>query len=113
MNNPPVANNDDPYYLRDGTGVTTVPAPGIIANDTETDPGDSIVVYRVQGDTAKVGVEFTMASGRLLTVNADGSFTIKNNNVSISSFPDSFTYTVIDTHGAESNAATVTIQYDT
>lgn len=36
--------------------------------------GDQFQLTKVNGSTAKVGTEFTMASGALLTVNADGSF---------------------------------------
>ena len=84
----------------------------MLANDTDVE-GDSLTVVEVNGLAANVGIPVTLASGAIVTLNADGSFTYDPNG----SFEaldtgetdtDSFTYRAND-GDLESNAATVTI----
>ena len=91
-NNPPVA-NADAYTAAPGVTLT-VPAPGILANDTDPD-GDPLQAQLVTGS----------AHG-LLTLNPDGSFAYFPANGY--SGPDSFTYTASD-GVAGSPPATVSI----
>ena len=108
LNPPPVA-NDDAYSTDEGAVLT---AASILANDTDAD-GDPLTVATVNGATANVGGQINLASGALITVNADGTFDYDPNGAfdglklgqrSI----DSYTYTASD-GGAASNTATVTI----
>ena len=84
----------------------------MLTNDTDVE-GDSLTVVRVNGLAANVGTPVTLASGAIVTLNSDGSFTYDPNG----SFEDldtgetdtdSFTYRASD-GDLESNAATVTI----
>jgi hypothetical protein len=91
-NTAPVANDD--AYSKDEDTALTVPAPGVLANDTdaESDPLSAIL------DTGP--------SNGSLTLNADGSFTYTPNlNYNGT---DSFTYTTADVNDG-TDLATVTI----
>jgi large repetitive protein len=86
----------DSYSTNEDT-VLIVPAPGVLANDTDPDSGDTLTAVLVSGPSHA-------ASGAL---NADGSFSYTpaaNYNGS-----DSFSYKVRDSHGAESAPVTVSI----
>src|SRR5439155_1511015 len=92
----------------------TVAAPGVLGNDTDVDSGDSLSVYKVNGSTASVGSQIVLASGALLTLNGNGSFTYDPNGKYESlaagqQTTDSFTYVAQDNHGGVSSAATVTV----
>ena len=91
-NTPPTAVNDS-YSTNEDTTLT-VPAPGVLDNDTDAD-GNSLTAAQVTGP----------AHGSL-TLNANGSFTY----VPAANFngPDSFTYQASD-GTAPSNVATVSI----
>jgi len=76
----------------------------LLANDVDRD-GDTITITAVNGNAAFVGTQITLASGALLTVNADGTYTYDPNHVfdyladtlsgaSDTQATDSFTYTV-------------------
>jgi hypothetical protein len=95
-NNHPVA-NDDSYSTYTGAELS-VPAPGVLGNDSDPDTGDTISVADPRSETL---------AGGALVLNADGSFSYTPNG----SFTgiDSFTYHAVDNNGAESNTATVTI----
>jgi len=91
----PVAVNDlYSMYLLDVS--LTVPAPGVLGNDTDAD-GNRLTAVLVTGP----------ANGAL-TFNSDGSFTYTP-LTSLFTFTDSFTYRAFD-GAAYSNMATVTIQ---
>ncbi|MCL4302756.1 MAG: tandem-95 repeat protein [Anaerolineae bacterium] len=94
-NNPPVAVNDT-YTINEDT-VLTVPAPGVLGNDTDTD-NDALTAVQVTGP----------AKGTL-TLNPDGSFTYAP-NVNFNG-TDTFTYRANDgsLDSPDSNVATVTI----
>ena len=92
-NDPPVAANDA-YSVAEG-GTLTVPAPGVLTNDTDPD-GDPITAVLVSGPS----------NASSFTLNADGSFSYTHNGGETTS--DSFTYQATD-GVAFSNTATVTI----
>ncbi|MCP2043814.1 Ig-like domain-containing protein [Pontibacter sp. HSC-36F09] len=91
-NTAPVAVNDN-YSVNRGQTLT-VPAPGLLGNDTDAE-GATLTVTMVSGPTHGT-----------LTLNANGSFTYTHNGSASSS--DSFTYKASD-GAALSNTATVII----
>lgn len=94
VNDPPTAVDDS--YATDEELALTVPAPGVLANDTDPDLSDTRTAVPVSGP----------ANGAL-TLNADGSFLYKPNpNFSGT---DSFRYQAKDAAGTLSNEATATI----
>jgi hypothetical protein len=108
-NDPPEAIDD--AYSTFADEVLTVNAPGVLANDTDID-NDVLVVSEVNGNAAAVGTQITLASGALLTLNADGSFTYDANGA-FDALPvdavatDSFTYTISDGNGSTDTATVV------
>jgi VCBS repeat-containing protein len=81
--------------------------------DEDIDINDDFSVVEVNGNAANVGNEITLASGALLTLNADGIFTYNPNGQfdtlgAGQSATDTYTYTIEDTQGA-SDTATVTV----
>jgi len=98
-NTPPVANNDTYTCFYTDTGVSfTVPAPGVLANDTDAD-SDPLTVGTPRPATG--------VSNGSLTLNANGSFTYTSNNGFKGS--DSFTYYANDGTVNSNSTATVTI----
>jgi hypothetical protein len=94
LNEPPVAVDD--AYSTDEDIVLTVPAPGVLVNDTDINANNVLTAILVSGP----------ANG-VLTLNADGSFTYTPNlNFNGS---DSFTYKANDAVLDSLAAATVTI----
>jgi VCBS repeat-containing protein len=83
----------------------------------DSDPdGDPLTVTAVNGAAADVGTQITLASGALLTLNANGIFDYNPNGQFESlnagqTATDSFTYTVDDGQGG-SATATVTVTID-
>jgi hypothetical protein len=94
INDPPVA-ADDSYATPINT-LLTVPAPGLLANDTDVDSGSLTVVLP----------PVTNPTNGTLSLNTDGSFTYTPNPGFTGA--DSFTYRASDGF-ATSNIATVTI----
>jgi VCBS repeat-containing protein len=93
QNDTPVAVDDGPYAVDEG-GTVTVPAPGVLANDSDE---ESVIVAQ----------KVTDGTYGTVTMSSNGSFTyVHNGNNSATS--DSFTYKVVDTAGAEA-LATVSI----
>ncbi len=78
---------DNAYSVTENNTLN-IPAPGILGNDTDSDPGDVLTV------TTTPLVNVTQGS---LTLNADGSFSYTPNAGYVGS--DSFTYEVCDSHG--------------
>ena len=93
VNQPPVAVDD--AYAVTGGGVLTVPAPGVLGNDSDPD-GDTLTAQLVAGP----------ATGTL-TLNPDGSFTYVPSEDAVSG-PVTFTYQAFDGEDL-SNVASVTI----
>ncbi len=89
VNDAPVAANDS--YSTDEDVVLTVPAPGVLTNDTDVDAGDTRTSVLLTGPTTEQGT---------LTLNANGSFTFTPS----SSFngPVTLTYKAKDAGGLES-----------
>lgn len=85
-------------------------------NGVDSDPdGDQLTVSAVNGDSAGVDSQLTLASGALLTLEEDGSFTYDPNGKfealkAGATTTDSFDYTVQDPYGATATGtATVTV----
>jgi len=107
QNDPPAATGD--AATTDEDTVLSVPAAGVLANDTDVDTGDTKAVSEVNGSAANVGATITLASGALLLVNADGSYAYDPNGQfhhlqTGDTAADSFTYTMVDSQGATSGA---------
>jgi VCBS repeat-containing protein len=86
----------------------------VLANDIDP-TGGGLTVSTVNGSAANVGSTIQLASGALLTVYANGSYTYDPNGAfsyldgTGGMATDSFTYTMTDSLGQQSNLATVTI----
>jgi VCBS repeat-containing protein len=103
---------DDAYNI-DENSILSVPSNGVLANDI-----DGVSVTRVNGSATDVGTEISLASGALLTLNADGSFSYDTNGMfeylgtgaggGPTSATDSFTYEAMGSSDPNSTA-TVTI----
>jgi len=91
---------DDTGTTDEDTVLSTTAATGLIdPNDTDPDGTDVLTVSQVNGLPANVGTQFTLASGALLTVNADGSYDYDPNGqfenlASGATATDTFTYTI-------------------
>lgn len=94
VNDAPVANDDGPYAVAEG-GTFTLPAPGVLANDTDAE-NDSLTAILVSGPSNAANFTF----------NADGSFSYEHDGGETTS--DSFTYKAND-GSLDSNVATVFI----
>lgn len=117
-----VVAQDDPGVAADDavtaseTGVTFGSVFADNGDGPDSDPDGGPVVAAVNGDPTKVGAPILLASGALLTLNADGTFAYNPNGVfdlagpdsgsSNTSATDSFTYTLA---GGETATVTVTI----
>ena len=99
---------DDLYTVDENhilsAGVEDAPA-GVLDNDMDTRPGETVSVTKINNDASLVGQPFTLVSGAVLTAQSDGSFIyVPADNMT---GPDAFTYTVSD--GTTSATATVRI----
>ena len=111
--------NDAPTAVDDANTTTedapvSAAAPGVLANDTDPDAGDTKTVSAVNGVPGNVGVPTATARGATVTLNANGSYTYNPGSVFQSlragqSDTDTFTYTAQDGAAAQSTPATVTI----
>jgi len=98
----------------------TINEDGTISSNVFSDNGNGVdvapsgtTVTEVNGATASVGSQITLASGALLTMNADGTFEYNPNGAFNSlddgeTGTDNFTYTIDDGNGG-SDTATVAI----
>jgi len=89
VNDPPVAGDDS--YRADEDGVLQVPAPGVLANDSD-----------VESVTLNVVLETAPANGAVI-LNSDGSFTYTPNPDFYGQ--DRFTYTLSDGEGSTARGA--------
>jgi VCBS repeat-containing protein len=99
-NDSPVAGNDTFSVGEDGPALTG----DLLGNDLDDDQNTSLVIVNVNGSVAQVGTGLTLASGAVLTVNADGTFTYDPNGQFESlaqgqTATDTFTYQVTDASG--------------
>jgi len=113
----PIADVDAPAVAVDDVAGTTedvVLNDTVFTNDSDAD-GPALTVSAVNGVAADVGTQVTLASGALLTLNADGTYSYDPNGVfnhlagpgsggTNLTATDSFTYTLLN-----GNTATVTI----
>lgn len=97
-NQAPVA-ADDTYNSAQGVTLN-IAAPGVLANDSDPNPGQSIMAVAVANGTTDNGGSYTL--------NANGSF-IYAPAAGYTGASDVFRYKAADPHGALSNEATVTI----
>ena len=98
--------NDAPTAVDDANTTTedapvSAAAPGVLANDTDPEGGDTKTVGAVNGLPANVGVATATARGATVTLNANGSYTYNPGSVFQSlragqSDTDTFTYTAQD-----------------
>ncbi|MGQ0672289.1 MAG: Ig-like domain-containing protein, partial [Hyphomicrobium sp.] len=109
-NAPPMALDDSNTAPEDGPGVTG----SVIGNDRDGGAdSDPLTVVAVNGAPGAVGTTITLASGALLTLNADGSYDYDPNgafnDLSVGETgTDQFSYQVSDGQGGTATA-TVTI----
>ncbi|MBD2410350.1 putative Ig domain-containing protein [Nostoc calcicola FACHB-3891] len=104
----PVAANDTAT-----TDENTVVNINVLGNDTDAN-GDSLSVIKVNGNSVTVGTPITLASGALLTLNANGTFNYNPNGQFESlgvgaTASDSFTYTASDNGKGGTSTATVNL----
>jgi predicted extracellular nuclease len=113
---PPTGVADHVYVSEDSAGTGNVFADN--GNGPDQSPDAPLQVEAVNGNTAAVGQTITLASGALLTVNADGSYTFDPNhaydylvdsgtNAANSHATETFTYTLKG--ASEETTVTVTI----
>jgi len=111
----PAVARDDAFTTNEATPITTGNLFADNRSGPDSDLDDLLTVAAVAGGT--VGSQFALASGALLTVNADGTFAYDPNGVfdtaptpgsgaSNQPLPDSFTYTLV---GGNSGTVTITI----
>ena len=97
-------NNADSFETDDNVALTG----NVLANDTHLD-GLPLTVTEVDGQAVDVGIPITLASGAILTLNADGSFTFDPSAESLvagASRQEVVSFTVSD--GADSSVSTLT-----
>ncbi|MGK7941371.1 MAG: Ig-like domain-containing protein, partial [Crocosphaera sp.] len=105
-NHIPLANNDD--YITDEA---TVINDNFVSNDDDLD-NDSLTITEINGSIFTEDNPITLASGALLTINNDGTFSYDPNQqfddlLTGETANDSFTYTISD--GQDSDIATVNL----
>jgi len=109
VNTPPAAINDAFTVAHAGTASVTVPAPGVIGNDSDLD-GNALTVVGATATTPRV-ITLTnaagTASGGTVRLNFDGSFIYTPSSAAFTGIR-SFTYQVTDGQ-ATSNTATVSL----
>lgn len=111
-NTPPIATADNVMTDEDTLLTGSVFVDNGNGVDSDAD-GDPLTVSAVNGNAANVGTEITLASGALLTLNSEGSFSY-DPNAQFESLndgetdTDSFTYTISDGNGG-TDTATVNV----
>lgn len=94
----PDALNDNYTVIEDQSLIG--PANGFLANDSDPD-GDPLSITRINGLPFSYGTPIALASGALLTINADGSFQYDQNGrftqlAAGQTFNEIFTYSISD-----------------
>ena len=103
----PVASADTGTATEDGPQVSVSAASGVLANDTDVDAGETLVVSAVGGNGADVGQNVTGSLGTL-NLDADGSYTYIADQAGADAITagqtatDTFTYTLSDGEGTTS-----------
>ncbi len=106
---------DDAAATDEDTAVQVAAGLGLLANDSDFD-GGVLSIVAIDGSPFVFGSPVTIASGALVTVNADGSYTYDPNGAFEAlnegeTDTDSFTYTIDDGQGGQATA-TVTVDID-
>ncbi|WP_271586810.1 Ig-like domain-containing protein [Bradyrhizobium sp. CCBAU 53415] len=110
INQPPTV-HDDAFSTDEHTVLV---CENVLANDSDPD-NDTLAVAAVNGDASSVGHQIELASGALLTLSADGTFSYDPDAAFESlaagqTTTDSFTYTAFDGQGHSADAtATITL----
>jgi VCBS repeat-containing protein len=106
IDRPAIGNNDSLNTTESSTATVGSGSPAnanLLANDSDPD-GDSFAITAVNGTALSGGlIHLTLASGALLTVNADGTYTYDPNHV--------FDYLAGSTSGASDTSATDSFTY--
>ncbi len=103
----PVASADTGTATEDGPQVSVSAASGVLANDTDVDAGETLVVSAVGGSGANVGQNVTGSLGTL-NLDADGSYTYIADQAGADAITagqtatDTFAYTLSDGEGTTS-----------
>ncbi len=113
VNDPPTAQDDD--VAADSNMVLNGDVLADNGNGADSDPdaSDTLTVSEVNGSAGDVGMQVMLASGALVTVNANGTFSYDPNGA-FDTLPtgmtdtDSFMYTISDGNGG-TDTATVTV----
>ncbi|HEX6706466.1 MAG TPA: immunoglobulin-like domain-containing protein [Albitalea sp.] len=115
----PTAVADTATAVEAGVSAGVNPSGNVLANDIDPDTTDTLVVNRVNGSAANVGVDVAGTYGTL-HLNADGSYTytVNNNNAAVqalrlptNTLTDTFSYRMTDGSGTNSTAnLVITIQ---
>ena len=112
--NDPLVANDDTATTDEDTPVSVLDsgAESVLENDEDPE-GGTLTVVMVNGEEGNVGVQFTLPSGALLTLNVDGTFLYDPNGqfeyLQVDeTATDRFTYRASDGEYS-SNVATVTV----
>jgi len=100
--------NPDTNAVLAGQTVSADAAHGVLANDTDTNPTDHVVVSAVDGLSADVNRPVAGAYGSL-TLDADGSYSYSASSAVAGVAFDNFTYTASNSHGPPSTS-TLTIE---
>jgi hypothetical protein len=93
VNDPPVAQNDAYTMIQGGT--LTVAAPGVLGNDSDPDPGNTLTAVSFS----------TPSNGTLTSPSPNGGFSFTAATTGVKTF----TYRAQDNNGATGNTATVSI----
>lgn len=108
INDAPVARNDEFSTTEDTATFGDLFADNGHGTDSDAE-GDSLTITAVNGVAVGVGTTVTLASGALLTVNADGTFSYDPNGkfdfLAVGGWTaDTFTYVISDDQGGTSGA---------
>ncbi len=106
---------DDTAETDEDTAVQVAAALGLLANDSDID-GGVLTIVAIDGSPFTFGTPIALASGALLSVNADGSYSYNPNGAFEAlaegqAGVDRFTYTIDDGQGGQATA-TVTVDID-
>ena len=119
LNGAPAVARDDSFAVAENALLNGNVLTNVNPNGADSDPeNDPFAVTEVNDSVAAVGNQIVLASGALLTVNANGTFTYNpndvfdalpgpNSNASNLTAPDTFTYTVT---GDDKATVTITVR---
>lgn len=97
VNDAPTAGNDTASAAENG--ITFINIPGVLANDSDVDTGDTLSIFGA--DTVSAHGAFVLNTGAAFSFNPSGAFDSLGGGQTLA---DSFTYTVRDVVGATATA---------